>query len=40
MLFADDTVICSESRKRIKENPQRWRFFRIGNEGRGEHFWM
>lgn len=24
-MFADDNVICSESRKQVEENPERWR---------------
>ena len=26
MMFADDTMICSESRKQVEENMGRWRY--------------
>ncbi|KAK3550949.1 hypothetical protein QTP70_010876 [Hemibagrus guttatus] len=38
MMFADDTVICSESREQVEENLERWRFAleRRGMKSNGE----
>lgn len=34
--FEDDITICSESRKQVEENIERWRFYHINERCKGQ----